>query len=106
MASWSEMAEHAPEIAAVGQALLDKHGLAYLATVRADGSPRVHPVCPFVIGGRLIVASSEGRMASVAIADGKVSPMPKIGNPVYQPPVVANNMLYILDAKGNLTAWR
>ena len=57
MASWAELAEMAPEIAAVGQALLARHGLAYLATVRADGAPRVHPVCPFVIDGRLIVAT-------------------------------------------------
>ncbi len=57
MATWSELSTLAPEIAATGQALLDKHGLAYVATVRADGSPRVHPVCPFVIDGRLIVAT-------------------------------------------------
>ncbi len=57
MATWSELAIQAPEIAAVGQALLDRHGLAYLATIRADGSPRLHPVCPFVIDGRLIVAT-------------------------------------------------
>lgn len=57
MATWFELSEMAPEIAAVGQTLLDKHGLAYLATVRADGSPRVHPVCPFVVDGRLIVAT-------------------------------------------------
>lgn len=31
--------------------------MAYLATVRADGSPRVHPVCPFIIDGRLFVAT-------------------------------------------------
>jgi hypothetical protein len=57
MATWSELAILAPDIAAVGQALLDRHGLAYLATVRADGAPRLHPVRPFVIEGRLIVAT-------------------------------------------------
>lgn len=60
MATWDELARAAPVIAAVGQSLLDRHGLAYLATVRADGSPRVHPVCPFVVGGRLIVATPLG----------------------------------------------
>ena len=58
MASWKEFAEAAPEIAEVGLRLLEKHGLAYLATVRTDGSPRVHPVCPFIGQGRLYVATA------------------------------------------------
>ena len=57
MATWSDLLEAQPEIGAVGVALLEKHGMAYLATVRADGAPRVHPVCPFVIDGRLYVAT-------------------------------------------------
>ena len=57
MATWGEFSEAAPEIAAVGAQLLEKHGLAYLATVRADGAPRVHPVCPFIIDGAIYVAT-------------------------------------------------
>ncbi len=57
MATWRELLAAQPEIGAVGDALLEKHGLAYLATVRVDGSPRVHPVCPFIIDGRLYVAT-------------------------------------------------
>jgi hypothetical protein len=57
MASWAEFEVAAPEIAAVGQALLEKHHLAYLATVRRDGAPRVHPVSPAIIEGRLLVCS-------------------------------------------------
>lgn len=57
MATWSELLAAQPEIGAVGVALLEKHGMAYLATVRADGAPRVHPVCPFVVDGRLYVAT-------------------------------------------------
>jgi hypothetical protein len=30
-------------------------GLAFLATIRKDGGPRVHPVCPFLSSGRLYV---------------------------------------------------
>ena len=58
MATWGELLETQPEIGAVGVALLEKHGLAYLATVRPDGAPRVHPVCPFVADGRLFVATA------------------------------------------------
>ncbi len=57
MAKWEDLLEAQPEIGAVGVALLEKHGMAYLATVRADGAPRVHPVCPFIVDGRLYVAT-------------------------------------------------
>jgi hypothetical protein len=72
MATWSELAERAPEIAAVGQGLLERHGIAYLATVRADGAPRVHPVCPFVVDGRLIVATPQASpKARDQVRDGR-----------------------------------
>ncbi|HEY7270385.1 MAG TPA: pyridoxamine 5'-phosphate oxidase family protein [Dehalococcoidia bacterium] len=57
MASWAEFEAGAPEIAAVGSELLERHHLAYLATVRRDGSPRVHPVSPFIIDGRLLITT-------------------------------------------------
>jgi hypothetical protein len=57
MMSWSDFAAAAPTLAATGQALLMqfKVGLAFLATVRADGAPRVHPVCPVLWGDGLFV---------------------------------------------------
>src|SRR5439155_2180576 len=50
MASWSEFAAAEPQLAAAIQALVHQYGpgLGYLATVRADGGPRVHPVSPLV----------------------------------------------------------
>ncbi len=58
MATWDEFATAAPEIAEAGLQLLERFGLAYLATVRRDGAPRVHPVCPFIAQGRLFVATN------------------------------------------------
>jgi hypothetical protein len=48
MVSWREFARQVPDLADEGKALLYQHGvgLAFLATVRSDGRPRVHPVCP------------------------------------------------------------
>ncbi|MEV4348104.1 pyridoxamine 5'-phosphate oxidase family protein [Actinoplanes sp. NPDC049596] len=48
MASWSDFAAVDPALAGGIRALLQQYGpgLAYLATVRADGAPRVHPVSP------------------------------------------------------------
>ena len=52
--TWDDFATAAPEIAAFGLTRFETK-IAYLATVRRDGSPRVHPVSPFVAGGRLFV---------------------------------------------------
>jgi len=48
MASWSDFAAAEPTLAAGIRALLQQYGpgLAYLATVRPDGAPRLHPVSP------------------------------------------------------------
>jgi hypothetical protein len=52
--SWSMLEEKNPELAAFGSARL--HGqVAYLATVRKDGSPRVHPLPPIIGQGHLFV---------------------------------------------------
>ena len=55
MATWTEFEDDAPDIAAAGKKLLYQHGvgLAFLATVRKDGAPRLHPVCPTVVDGHL-----------------------------------------------------
>ena len=55
MARWSEFALAAPRLADTVHGLLHQYGpgLGYLATVRADGGPRVHPVSPVVHEGGL-----------------------------------------------------
>jgi hypothetical protein len=63
MTSWAEFAKQAPELAAFGEARF-RSGVAYLGTLRADGSPRVHPVTP-IVGEQLFLfmepASPKGR---------------------------------------------
>jgi len=50
MASWSEFAAAQPRLAAAIRDLVHQYGpgLGYLATVRSDGGPRVHPVSPVI----------------------------------------------------------
>jgi Pyridoxamine 5'-phosphate oxidase len=50
MLSWRAFRDAEPELAAAGQRLLYQFGvgLAFLATVRPDGGPRVHPMCPLI----------------------------------------------------------
>ena len=54
MMTWGEFAGAEPELAAFGRSLLLKPP-AYLATVRRDGSPRVHPVTPVLSEDALFV---------------------------------------------------
>jgi Pyridoxamine 5'-phosphate oxidase len=64
---WGAFAAAAPELAAAGTERLYNYGpgLAFLATVRADGAPRVHPVCPAIVGDGLWVL---------------IGPSPKLGD--------------------------
>lgn len=52
---WSEFAAASPRLAADVRALLEQYGrgFGYLATVRRDGGPRLHPVSPVITEGGL-----------------------------------------------------
>jgi hypothetical protein len=49
--SWLTFVQQEPDMAAAGRSLLYQHGvgLAFLATVRPDGRPRMHPMCPLIV---------------------------------------------------------
>jgi hypothetical protein len=68
MATWSDLEAAEPEMAAIGRTRLKPVPIMYLATVRRDGSPRVHPVCPIFAGGGVYVAVGGG---------GRAGPSPK-----------------------------
>jgi Pyridoxamine 5'-phosphate oxidase len=55
MVSWREFAAADPELAEFGAERFAQAQVAYLATVRGDGSPRVHPVTPILGSGRLFL---------------------------------------------------
>jgi hypothetical protein len=67
MITWGQFQADQPELAAAGRQLFYQFGvgLAFLATVRRDGGPRVHPMCP--------VISDEGLFAFIV-------PGPKLGD--------------------------
>ena len=54
MISWEEFSRQAPELAAYGATRLGDDRVAYLGTLRPDGSPRVHPVTP-ILGDELFI---------------------------------------------------
>jgi hypothetical protein len=52
--TWKILEEQQPELAAFGRERLNGK-VAYLATIRKDGSPRVHPMTPIIGQGHLFV---------------------------------------------------
>jgi len=54
--SWEQFAVARPDLANAGRDLLYQFGsgLAFLSTVRSDGGPRLHPICPVLVSGRLL----------------------------------------------------
>lgn len=56
MSSWAEFEKEAAPLAESGRWLLNQNGgVWFLATVRKDGSPQLHPVAPHILGGELCV---------------------------------------------------
>jgi Pyridoxamine 5'-phosphate oxidase len=87
MVSWKDFSTAAPELARVGGTLLNQFGvgLAFLATVRRDGAPRLHPVCPVVSGERLFVLiTTTSPKHEDLVRDGRYAlqtfPQPKPGS--------------------------
>jgi hypothetical protein len=72
VASWARFEAQAPELAEVAARLwpgvvalhrgvavpedVPSFAVSYIATVRRDGGPRLHPFCPVLAGGRLFAA--------------------------------------------------
>lgn len=61
---------------------------------------------PVLVNSRLIVANSRGEMWNVSTGEGSASLMTDLKNPISVPPIVANNMLYVLDDSGRIHAFR
>ena len=51
--TWSEFAQAAPGLAAAAETLFEKSGVIFVGTIRKDGSPRISPVEPYIVGGQL-----------------------------------------------------
>ena len=56
MTTWGQFSAARPDMAEVLLKLLDWIPITYVATVRRDGSPRVHPICPIIADGGMFVA--------------------------------------------------
>ncbi|MGE3690725.1 MAG: PQQ-binding-like beta-propeller repeat protein [Novosphingobium sp.] len=61
---------------------------------------------PVLAGNKLWLANSHGEVLSASVADGETSLLTKMGKPITLAPVVANNVLYVLDDGGKITAFK
>lgn len=66
--TWEQLEAAAPELARLGRERLDAIGLAFLGTLRRDGSPRISPVEPFFADGQLVfgVMTRSGKARDLA----------------------------------------
>lgn len=53
MTDWNDVRRSAPALADLVQGRFEEHGLGYLATLRADGSPRLSGVEPWIGDGQV-----------------------------------------------------
>jgi hypothetical protein len=75
MITWMEFEKREPDLAAAGREQFYQHGLGlgFLATVRRDGGPRVHPVCPVISGRGLHLIIMPGPKLADLRRDGRYS---------------------------------
>ena len=72
MATWSEVVTAAPELAARVRERFDAYGLALLATLRRDGSPRISPIEPlFAMDELWLGMMPDSRKATDLVRDAR-----------------------------------
>ena len=63
-------------------------------------------VGPILAGDRLILANNLGELLSVSPYTGELLSKLMLDGPILIPPLVVNRTLFVLSARGNLTAFR
>ena len=73
MITWTEFERQQPALADAGRRQFYQFGigLAFLATIRRDGGPRVHPVCPVISPAGLHLLISAGPKQQDLRRDGR-----------------------------------
>ena len=70
--NWDAFKLAAPELAEAGERLFERVGVILLGTIRKDGSPRISPVEPLLVGGKLYLGMMpESYKARDLLRDGR-----------------------------------
>jgi len=99
-----------PEMAEVGRSLLFQFGvgLGFLATVRKDGAPRLHPVCPVLSNDHLyVLITPTSPKRYDLLRDGRFAlqtfPQPKPGSDEF---FVSGRALVVEDSAARAAVFR
>lgn len=57
---WRDLDAAAPDLARLGRERLEATGVALVGTVRKDGSPRISPIEPYLVGDHLLLGMLSG----------------------------------------------
>lgn len=71
-----------------------------------DREGRIAWVGPVLIGGRLVLANSEGDVVAVSPASGETLATADVGQAVFIPPIAANDQIYIVTDEARLVVLR
>ncbi|HEX8900175.1 PQQ-binding-like beta-propeller repeat protein [Vitreimonas sp.] len=71
-----------------------------------DRTGRVAWTGPVMIGGRLVLANSLGQVIAVTPESGQTVATADVGKPVFIPPIVANDQIYIVTDEARLVVLR
>jgi len=70
---WEAFAEGAPELAPLGFERFERTGVCLIGTLRADGSPRISPIEPYVVRGELLLGMMwQSRKARDLLRDPRI----------------------------------
>ncbi len=69
-------------------------------------SGRVAWTGPILVGGRLVLANSEGDVIAVSAESGQTVATADVGQPVFIPPIAANEQIYIVTDEARLVVLR
>ena len=90
---------------------IDTGRIAWVASLPtfADEKARRDPILwsgPVMAGSRLLITGSDGTLLTISPYDGKILDRRALGVRVTVAPVVADGTIYLLDDRGNLSAYR
>ncbi len=69
-----------------------------------DREGRVAWTGPIMVGGRLVLANSLGEVVAVSPTNGQTLATAEVGDPVFIPPVTANDRIYVVTNEARLVA--
>ena len=71
--TWGQFRDARPDLAEAGRGLFYQFsvGLAFLGTVRRDGGPRLHPMCPVIVDDALYAFIEPGPKRQDLVRDGR-----------------------------------